>query len=835
MSKPLTNYTPADLVKLAVGAAPGLSAPAAWKPAPATGSAAANTGSAGNFGAELGKGLGKALAPVGKAVWNNGGKQTLGTGLNTVQGIGNTATGLANVGAGAIGSLGGGVGYLGGAATDAAGLTTGAKDWVGHNILRHTTNAFGAGLKDTFGGAADTLSGGHYDYDGTFAMPGQHAGTAVEQMRSGIRDELGRGSDLDLTFRTTNAVGDFAANQAGFGSVGRGMNVAAKALQGSRVAAPVLNTAAKTPIVGKPLSAAGNWMAGPAPAANMFRQSLPQYYKTVAQTGQPGTLASWGAQVGPRLARVGGFADDVGRLAMTSADEIGNTSDAVTAVRNPEDRPADAREYQYQKQMQQAQTLANAHETYGGALAPAVARGVDEHFNARISNLEAKNAPPEEINRVYDEYLQHVGKNMPVPEYEQLRHTVDQARPQPATPQLTSPEATQPNPQGGPSTAQKPPATEPPQPYVDAVTYADPAAREDLYARALTPLSEAKTPEQKAEVEKTLVPQLTEQVKATAAPEQVAAVRAVAQNPNSPEAVRTVEAGRNNFATEQAGGDQTKLQDPEFFGSVMGAWNGLGAPGQMAFMLGVPMALIGLLSGDGLTGILGGLGIGGLALGAGAMGMFGDQAQAATGKMMGDIGNFMGMIPDEARDANNFRPGSDAYKAFEAEVQKTLLSKGPEAAQKMIDDRTAQFKPLEDLYARSPSLAHSFLMGTKNAPETAQDAEALYQQMLSQVTQARDPNFLSKKLVDKATTAAGDAVTNATTAATNAVNSVSDWWNNKGKGASMNIAQEIYFKQAALKAARCWAGYEPVPGKAPYSENSCRPKRKKKKAKESAK
>lgn len=31
------------------------------------------------------------------------------------------------------------------------------------------------------------------------------------------------------------------------------------------------------------------------------------------------------------------------------------------------------------------------------------------------------------------------------------------------------------------------------------------------------------------------------------------------------------------------------------------------------------------------------------------------------------------------------------------------------------------------------------------------------------------------------------------------------------------------------KAARCWAGYEPVPGKAPYSEDSCRPKRKAKK------
>jgi hypothetical protein len=34
------------------------------------------------------------------------------------------------------------------------------------------------------------------------------------------------------------------------------------------------------------------------------------------------------------------------------------------------------------------------------------------------------------------------------------------------------------------------------------------------------------------------------------------------------------------------------------------------------------------------------------------------------------------------------------------------------------------------------------------------------------------------------------------------------------------------------KHARCWEGYEPVPGKEPYSEDSCRPKRSKKEKKE---
>lgn len=35
------------------------------------------------------------------------------------------------------------------------------------------------------------------------------------------------------------------------------------------------------------------------------------------------------------------------------------------------------------------------------------------------------------------------------------------------------------------------------------------------------------------------------------------------------------------------------------------------------------------------------------------------------------------------------------------------------------------------------------------------------------------------------------------------------------------------FKNALEKAGRCWEGYEPTPGKKPYSDGSCRPKTKK--------
>ena len=34
-------------------------------------------------------------------------------------------------------------------------------------------------------------------------------------------------------------------------------------------------------------------------------------------------------------------------------------------------------------------------------------------------------------------------------------------------------------------------------------------------------------------------------------------------------------------------------------------------------------------------------------------------------------------------------------------------------------------------------------------------------------------------------------------------------------------------KKTGRKKGRCWAGYEPTPGKKPYSKGSCRPKKKK--------
>jgi len=45
----------------------------------------------------------------------------------------------------------------------------------------------------------------------------------------------------------------------------------------------------------------------------------------------------------------------------------------------------------------------------------------------------------------------------------------------------------------------------------------------------------------------------------------------------------------------------------------------------------------------------------------------------------------------------------------------------------------------------------------------------------------------------------------------------------------MAAVKKLHLKKASKKAkkvGRCWTGYEPTPGKKPYSKGSCKPKTK---------
>jgi hypothetical protein len=893
MRKQLTDYDVKDLIKLAVGAGAYSSSPV-WGgkgQSPATNPHAVTSNPTGGFDKAL-EPAGKAiwdnggketwdnvLKPAGKAIWDNGGKETVNTGMNTLHGIGTTATGLANVGAGGIGSIGAGINQGAARFQDAVGLTHDATS-MADAFAKPMNQAFVAGLKDTVGGAADTLSGGHYNYDGTEFAGAQptapHPGTAVEQMRSDMRDQLGRDSTADMVFRGTNAVGDFAAETAAIGGLGRGINVGAKAIQGSR-AAPVLNAAAQTPVVGKPLAATGKWLAGTAPEANMFAKTPTQYARA---TGAAGLL-----------------------------DEAANAQNHFANAADPVDRPADARAYQEhvtdafqaQHDAQQMRRSDNTDYTMTAAMMN----------DPAMANRMQHGAVPREVA---PQLVQQSGIVPPEQEANAVAAISANA------PSLTAPEATQPNPQGGPSTAQQPPApapaAEPAPAQAPAQAQAQPT-QQPTQQPAPAQAQPAQTTGSAGAADKAFSPELMTRVQNAKTPEEKQAVQQevagtvkqhMDQNPLYKQGLADMQAGRTDTEGAkalQANMDKYKntmvydefeklkqanptanLSDPSTYAgflsqasnTAMSKFNEMPMEHKMLTGLGLGGGLIGILSslfgdtgmGGGLLGMLG-LAAGGMAGAAG--GMFGNQAQAATGKLMGDFGSFMGMIPAEARDAKNLMPGSAASKEFEAQVAQTFKTQGPEAAQKLIDARTAQFKPLEQMHATSPEFAHSYLMGMENGPKTPEEAAALYKQLSGQVAQARDPNFLRNKATETATkqvsglqnmvpawmrvgarlgkdnipgakaflpTSVQEMIDNASTdphvIAEREIAKRYAQQPQRETRASMNIAQKIYFKQAAMKAARCWAGYEPVPGKAPYSENSCRPKRKKKtKSKEPAK
>lgn len=323
------------------------------------------------------------------------------------------------------------------------------------------------------------------------------------------------------------------------------------------------------------------------------------------------------------------------------------------------------------------------------------------------------------------------------------------------TPPLASPQATQPGTHGQPSPAQQPPT-------------AQPAAynHEQTLAALQNPQT---TPEERHAHGQAFAQHLV----ATGAvkPEDIAKARDMAAGNFTPESEAWLNQASGRFKQEMATQHPSLLSSPQGYGKLVGMWDALGPMGQLAFGVGVPAAMIHLLGGGGLMSLLGGLGIAAAGLGAAGTGMLGDAAQAEAGRFMGNMGNFLGYIPNEARNANIFDENSPKAKALEARIKETYLKEGPEAAQKLIDAQTAQFAPLERLHQIHPGLAYGHLMGMENGPKTQAEAEALYRQVSQRVNDARQPDFLA----NKARQAVIDQVTGS---ANNAVNAVRGWFGN---------------------------------------------------------
>jgi hypothetical protein len=399
----------------------------------------------------------------------------------------------------------------------------------------------------------------------------------------------------------------------------------------------------------------------------------------------------------------------------------------------------------------------------------------------------------------------------------------------------------------------------------------------------------------------TVIKNLAKSMSARLSGDDLAAANAIANGDfKSPQAQRFMQekmgpAGdkfRAEYAQRQLADSPELANDPGFFGQVQGmasqAWEGMGPMGQLAFTFGAPMALIGLLGGGGLMSLLGGLGIGALGVGAAGMGVFGDQARAGVGRMMGDAANFFGMIPDEARTMDSFSESAVAAtkKRIIDAMRAAKPGEGANVGQSMIDAERAKFNPLRDLYESNPAAAHTYLMGLRGAgaPKTPDEAEALYQKLLSRYNETGADNYLYEQAMPMAKAeaqkqlpwwsrllqaVAPDAVNKRIEAETekhlgfkpppqpapkkaslNAMDQkeLADLDARQVEGVPYRIEDarrhhQLRLRQQAnagaqprtaplvkrvtivmcMKSARCWAGYEPVPGKKPYSNDSCRP------------
>jgi hypothetical protein len=337
--------------------------------------------------------------------------------------------------------------------------------------------------------------------------------------------------------------------------------------------------------------------------------------------------------------------------------------------------------------------------------------------------------------------------------------------------------------------------------------------------------------------------------------------------------------------------------------------------------------VFGMMGGDGMSAILGGLGLGALGIGAGAMGYLGEGTQRNMGQMLGQVGNFFGVIPDEARNASILTGNNDeAKQRIRAAMESAPAGQGFAAGQQALNAERAKFEPLKQLYETRPELAHTMMMGMEgNENLTRAEAEATYQRLRQQYDETGREGYLQQQAYDEgakqvsdtaqsllpawARVAAGVAAPHIPESARgymqNAVNNAAKWYIDRRFGGAQPQApvatqappapppgretraaakkiwrhhlvkkalnavdqkelndleqwqkttkvfdekkvqrlKELQARQASefsadkvvkvcMKAARCWAGYEAVPGAKAYSRGSCRPAGSKKTQKE---
>lgn len=270
------------------------------------------------------------------------------------------------------------------------------------------------------------------------------------------------------------------------------------------------------------------------------------------------------------------------------------------------------------------------------------------------------------------------------------------------------------------------------------------------------------------------------------------------------------------------------------------SWESLGRTGQLAFGLGVPLGVIGLLGG-GLPGfLLGAAGLGAAGIAGASNGMFGDTAKTHADNIMAGVGLMTGEDPNNkpATTAPGTAATSAAAQAPKPDLKPeditpdkqlgaltSLANSRPEDVAKIMADNKQMYDhmanlPESDMLALfqkiPPNAQQNLVQRLTGAQQTLQRAINTLDNdstgLMTPVVAAMLPKGMTleeipmrKEQVDKILATIG-----------------------RTKSSAQNYVQNTLM----LKIARCWKGYEPVPGSKPYTEGSCRPKGSKKTQKE---
>jgi hypothetical protein len=305
---------------------------------------------------------------------------------------------------------------------------------------------------------------------------------------------------------------------------------------------------------------------------------------------------------------------------------------------------------------------------------------------------------------------------------------------------------------------------------------------------------------------------------------------------------------RATFIEEQmakaTAADPTAASTPQGWGGMLqqatAAWEQM--PTEMKWVMGLGLGggLLGMAAsifGEGGMGmgLLGMLGLGAAGMAGATHGMFGQDAQNMVNDGLIGLGQLTGHVPGKTD--LSVLLAKDPVAALRAEHGQ--IGTREEMKQK-LDAARAKAEQLKQFVSMPMPESTKLRMLQKIDPniKTPEDAQRAMANANILLKAYADPNSDLSRMVNKAQTYA-DSKGVLGWGAENLLAPAANYWHNLWpKKAHLvmpegyTIAHRMEAEFRGMKLARCWAGYEPVPGTKKYSEGSCRPKGSKKTQKE---